>query len=77
MEECRESDALDGNSASFYMTSDPQFRFGQYNNGGRKDGEKNAIKTYKFLGSQVNQISCPQSFIGVSGDLNHEKSDWQ
>lgn len=35
VEQCQQSDALDGNSASFYMTSDPQFDFGDSGNGGR------------------------------------------
>jgi hypothetical protein len=53
------------------MTSDPQIG---YSCCGRYDGDNNAMNTYDFLVSQIKRTNCPQTFVGIAGDMNFKSN---
>jgi len=60
------------------MTSDPQIGFNWGNSGGgRPDGDTNAMNTYAFLVSQIKRSSCPQTVVGIAGDINFESNGYE
>jgi hypothetical protein len=55
------------------MTADPQIGLTPF---GRYDGDTNAMNTYDFLVTQIKNAKCPQTFVGIAGDMNHQSNGY-